>query len=300
MKSEYETIVAGMTGKQFIEAINGNSNKSKLQFEEILQSIAKLVLGNNVKQVKVEEGKFLYTTDGTNWSTVDNNVWGSITGNIEDQNDLKEALNSKASNKSVEDINKSVSSLSTKVTSVDESVKKNTSSISENKKSIGEIQNKQSKQVSSETILSLRISSSGFLQYSLDNVAWVNVQSVADINWGSIGGEISNQVDLQELLKSKAPASSLTNHTGNKENPHNVTKSQIGLSNVDNTSDKEKPISDAQKEKFDAIDNDIKEIKNNKLNVTNDIKAIEYISLENWNIKKEAGELSETTIYIVD
>ena len=37
----------------------------------------------------------------------------------------------------------------------------------------------------------------------------------------------------------------LTNHVGNKLNPHEVTKEQVGLGNVDNTSDKDKPISDA-------------------------------------------------------
>ena len=37
----------------------------------------------------------------------------------------------------------------------------------------------------------------------------------------------------------------LTAHTSNKTNPHNVTKEQIGLGNVDNTSDLNKPISTA-------------------------------------------------------
>ena len=37
----------------------------------------------------------------------------------------------------------------------------------------------------------------------------------------------------------------LTAHTSNKSNPHNVTKSQVGLENVDNTSDLNKPISTA-------------------------------------------------------
>ena len=37
----------------------------------------------------------------------------------------------------------------------------------------------------------------------------------------------------------------LTAHTSNKNNPHNVTKEQIGLGNVDNTSDLNKPISTA-------------------------------------------------------
>lgn len=37
----------------------------------------------------------------------------------------------------------------------------------------------------------------------------------------------------------------IINHTGNKSNPHGVTKSQIGLGNVDNTSDVNKPVSTA-------------------------------------------------------
>lgn len=39
--------------------------------------------------------------------------------------------------------------------------------------------------------------------------------------------------------------STLTTHTGNKDNPHGVTKTHINLGNVDNTSDASKPISDA-------------------------------------------------------
>lgn len=36
---------------------------------------------------------------------------------------------------------------------------------------------------------------------------------------------------------------SLTTHVANTSNPHSVTKAQVGLSNVDNTSDANKPIS---------------------------------------------------------
>ena len=43
-----------------------------------------------------------------------------------------------------------------------------------------------------------------------------------------------------------AEASDLTAHTGNTSNPHSVTKAQVGLGNVDNTSDANKPVSTAQ------------------------------------------------------
>lgn len=46
-------------------------------------------------------------------------------------------------------------------------------------------------------------------------------------------------------LASKADASALTSHTSNTTNPHSVTKTQVGLGNVDNTSDASKPVSTA-------------------------------------------------------
>ena len=52
-------------------------------------------------------------------------------------------------------------------------------------------------------------------------------------------------------------ASDLTSHTSNKNNPHQVTKAQVGLGNVDNTSDINKPISNATQDALDQIGLDI-------------------------------------------
>lgn len=52
-----------------------------------------------------------------------------------------------------------------------------------------------------------------------------------------------------------ATQESLTTHTEDINNPHNVTKLQIGLGNVDNTSDVNKPVSTAQQSAIDAVDN---------------------------------------------
>lgn len=43
-------------------------------------------------------------------------------------------------------------------------------------------------------------------------------------------------------------------HSENIENPHNVTKSQVGLGNVDNTSDEDKPVSIAQQQEFQRVE----------------------------------------------
>lgn len=52
-------------------------------------------------------------------------------------------------------------------------------------------------------------------------------------------------------------------HTTNYDNPHRITKEQIGLGNVDNTSDLDKPVSDAQRDFIIGRDSDV--LKNAKL-----------------------------------
>lgn len=49
----------------------------------------------------------------------------------------------------------------------------------------------------------------------------------------------------------------LTNHITDYNNPHKVTAEQIGLGNVDNTSDIDKPISTATQEALDSISEDL-------------------------------------------
>lgn len=57
---------------------------------------------------------------------------------------------------------------------------------------------------------------------------------------------------LKEIVTSISDVvTSITNHINNIDNPHEVTKSQIGLGNVDNTSDIDKPISTATQSALD-------------------------------------------------
>lgn len=52
----------------------------------------------------------------------------------------------------------------------------------------------------------------------------------------------------------------LTNHKNDKDNPHGVTKTQVGLGNVDNTTDLDKPISNAQKTVNAGFENNFKQL----------------------------------------
>ena len=69
---------------------------------------------------------------------------------------------------------------------------------------------------------------------------------LGDILWYVITKEQlanKNYVDLS----SKGVKDSLDEHIADKNNPHNVTKAQVGLGNVDNTADIDKPVSNATK-----------------------------------------------------
>lgn len=56
------------------------------------------------------------------------------------------------------------------------------------------------------------------------------------------------EIDAEAKTRSDddiAISTSLSNHTHNKDNPHGITKTQVGLGNVDNTADKDKSVKSA-------------------------------------------------------
>lgn len=58
--------------------------------------------------------------------------------------------------------------------------------------------------------------------------------------------------ELQADVDTRATDTDLDAHTANTSNPHSVTKAQVGLSDVDNTSDANKPISTATQTALDG------------------------------------------------
>lgn len=77
--------------------------------------------------------------------------------------------------------------------------------------------------------------------------------------------DLKSQAEIDTTINNVQ--NNLTTHINNKANPHQVTKEQVGLSNVDNTSDANKPISTATQnalnDKFSATEgNTLKQIIN--------------------------------------
>lgn len=64
--------------------------------------------------------------------------------------------------------------------------------------------------------------------------------------WGTVAGTLSEQTDLQTALNGKQAAGSYLAPDGNGGSLTGLTKTQVGLSNVDNTTDAGKPVSTAQ------------------------------------------------------
>lgn len=79
-----------------------------------------------------------------------------------------------------------------------------------------------------------------------------NTQYIEAEAWQSLSNKIVNEIDSSDLkgLRSKIEKE-LDNHTSNINNPHKVTKEQVGLDKVDNTSDLDKPISKATQAALD-------------------------------------------------
>lgn len=70
---------------------------------------------------------------------------------------------------------------------------------------------------------------------------YATLKDVEDALAAATGGESASDVLL-----------ALNNHKADKANPHEVTAAQVGLGNVDNTSDANKPVSTAQRAALDA------------------------------------------------
>lgn len=92
-------------------------------------------------------------------------------------------------------------------------------------------------------------------------------------------GDSALQEEIDDL------SSDLTSHTNNTNNPHSVTKAQIGLSNVNNTSDLNKPISTATQ---------------NALNQKATVSSVEALDTRLDNIEEVVPEQASSSNQLAD
>jgi hypothetical protein len=296
----YTLLYIGMSGQKFVDQTNSNWTATDAQFATHNKALNIRIISNQLKEIKLENDILYYTTetleegsetDNRTWFPVESS-WGKIKGSISDQKDLQEALSNKVS---TNEFNTLVSVVSTNTSNIT-SLKGDITTISNNLSDLintvngangiairlTKAENKLAKTIISDDVLAIRATEDGFLEYTTNNEDWHSVSTAGTVEWGDIIGDITNQADLQLILKNltsdiSTNTEDIKNHINDTENPHNVTASQVGLGNVDNTSDENKPVSIAQQQ---AIDN---------LNIKAMTKA-DYDSIE---------EKNDSTIYLI-
>lgn len=82
-------------------------------------------------------------------------------------------------------------------------------------------------------------------QHNADETAHQDIRNTITNDIYNHNVSNSAHQDIRNVLSQKANQSDLTEHIQDLSNPHEVTKTQVGLGNVDNTSDLDKPISSA-------------------------------------------------------
>jgi len=167
---------SGAGGGGITLKVNGTDNA--------VQNVLNLVQGNNVTITDLGNGSVRIAATGGGGGSVD---WGSIGGTLSAQTDLQTALDGKASD--------------------------------------GEL----------TTEVNARIAADTTLQNNINTVSG----ALSTETTARQAGDATNSADLSA-------------HTSNTNNPHNTTKAQVGLGNADNTSDADKPISTATQTALNA------------------------------------------------
>ena len=102
--------------------------------------------------------------------------------------------------------------------------------------------------------------------HNTDGSAHADIRTQIGTDIAAHNTSTSAHADIRSTLAGKAEQTALAAHTARTDNPHAVTKVQVGLGNVDNTADADKPVSAAAQAALDLkansaeVDADISDI----------------------------------------
>jgi hypothetical protein len=165
-----------------------------------IQNVLNLVNGTNITITDLGDGRVRISATGGGGGGAD---WGSIGGDIDDQTDLISRLDA----------------------------------------IIASVSNEATARASADTTLQTNINNEATARTNADNALQSDIDQVA--------ADLATETTARQAGDA-TNATDLTNHVNNTSNPHSTTKAQVGLSNVDNTSDADKPISTATQTALNA------------------------------------------------
>ena len=286
------TGVGSTTGKEMEEAFNENFELVKKLLTDIILSISIGITSNEMKQIRVDTSTSPYTlyyslqdesVQNPTWIPLLNFSFAQLTGSPTDNIALKTVLDGKAPQSALDSLTLQVNGCITDITSINNEITglknkdseldaKDTSlqtQITANKNDITNLNTNLLRAVLTEEGSSLWLrfnSATNQLDLSTNQgESWTPSVGVG-ISWEQIEGVPSNSTSLVEYvseaitqaLTGYVQTATLTAHTSNTNNPHNVTPTQLGLGNV---------LSDIQKLKEGTDSNIV--FGNNKSFLTN-------------------------------
>lgn len=129
-------------------------------------------------------------------------------------------------------------------------------------------------------------------RYLFQDGAWVAQYKVNDAPFTEEQNAAINSTITKTIVDNT------TSHIANKNNPHNVTKAQLGLENVDNTSDLNKPISTATQTALthlqETMDEQISALNASIENKQDPIEAGNGITIDGNKVNADSYILNET------
>jgi len=199
----FTQIYHGMVGRDFIKAFNDNFTIADECLVDILATMIYKIKSTDIKEFRVIDNVVSYTleeapTEGEDtreWTPVDITKWGNISGNIEDQTDLWNILESKAAVETVDTLSNLLSTLNTNFETVRNQVENNVTNIRTNTNDISDILEALTEKVNSTNIKAIRLNNAVF-QWSPDGRTWYEQPTITNIPWGHLIGDITTQEDL--------------------------------------------------------------------------------------------------------
>ena len=135
-------------------------------------------------------------------------------------------------------------------------------------------------------------------QVGLGNVD--NVKQATKVEFDAHDGDAVRHIaqSEREAWNAKADQTALDAHMADQSNPHGVTKAQVGLGNVDNTADMDKPVSTAVQAALDGLEETVQTVQNAVSEHAGDTTVhITQQEREAWNDKTPKSHASETDEY---
>lgn len=246
--------------KSQVEANTSNVRTNTNDIADILEAIVEKVNSTNIKAIRVNNTVFQWSPDGRTW--YEQPITTSIAwGHLTGDITTQEDLMAYFTN-----INNSITSLDGTINSLQ-------SSMTELEDNLSALSTSFDSHLSEYTSYKNQVST---------DIA--NIRKMAEDATG-----VSTSLEEQ-----------LGTHINNTNNPHNVSKAQLNIENIDNTADIDKPLSTAQKT---YIDNEIARVEEEIIVANNGITpigSIQSIFIGNNTAYNNLGNKNEMLAFVLD